>query len=104
MTVLKFSARKDGTAVTVSITGELDIATRPAFETYLGKILSAEPSLIIMDLSGLSFIDANGLGALVSLHSRARHRQISLLLTGVPARILRLIEVAGLNNHIPVSP
>lgn len=87
-----------------SVIGELDIVARPAFEAYLEEILSAGPGQIIVDLSGLSFIDASGLGALASLHSRTGHQQMPLLLTGVPARILQLIKIVGLNNHLPVSP
>ena len=104
MVVLDFSTREEDTAVTVSVTGELDIVTRPVFDIYLEVILSGGPGQIIVDLSGLSFIDASGLGALATLYSRAGYEQMPVLLTGVPARILQLIKIVGLNNHIPVSP
>jgi anti-sigma B factor antagonist len=104
MTALEFSMREEGTTVTVSVTGELDIATRPAFETYLDEILGAGPGQVILDVSGLCFIDAAGLGALASLRSRAGHQHMPLLLTGVSARMLQLIGIVGLTDHILVPP
>jgi len=103
MTALEFSMREEGATVTVSVTGELDIVSRPAFGTYLDEIIGAGPGKVIVDVSGLCFIDAAGLGALVSLRSRASHKHIPLVFTGVPARMLQLIRIVGLTDHILAS-
>jgi anti-sigma B factor antagonist len=63
--------------VTVSVSGELDIAT----------------------IDVLSFIDAAGLGALVALRGQARLHCTELLLAGVPAPMARLLRITGLDGH-----
>jgi anti-sigma B factor antagonist len=101
---LSFSKREKGTAVTVSVAGELDIATRLTFEAYLDEVLSAGPGEIIIDLSRLSFVDAGGLRALVALRARAERQQTPLVLTGVSVRTLRILKIAGLDGHLPIAP
>ncbi len=101
---LSLSKREKGTAVTVVVSGELDIATRLDFELYLENILSAAPGQLIVDLSRLSFVDAGGLRALVSLRSRAECQQTPVLLAGVSARTLRILKIVGLDGQLPISP
>ena len=90
--------------MTVTVSGELDIATRAAFEGYLEEVLQAGPGQVIVDLSRLSFVDAGGLRALVSLRSRADRQRTPLLLTGVSLRTLRILKIVGLDGQIAIAP
>src|ERR1700753_874795 len=95
---LSFSKREKGRAVTVEVAGELDIATRLAFEAYLDEVLGAGPGEVIVDLSRLSFVDASGLRALVLLRSRAARQQTPVLITGVSVRTRRILKIVGLDG------
>ncbi|MFI7446158.1 STAS domain-containing protein [Nonomuraea sp. NPDC049714] len=85
--------------VTVSVAGELDIATVDVLRTHLLQVLERAGGEVVLELSGLSFIDAAGLGALVALRGQARLHRTELLLAGVPAPMARLLRITGLDGH-----
>lgn len=71
------TSRRNGT-LTVSVAGELDIATTEQFRSHLLALLQeaghsrrADTELVI-EVSRLSFIDAAGLGILVSVQKPGR--------------------------------
>ena len=102
MTTLSVSIRErkagavPGESMTVAVTGELDIATAPRFSARLGELLRrGYPRELIIDLSGLSFIDASGLRELTDLRSRVEQQQSVLVLERVPAQMRRVIQLIG---------
>jgi anti-anti-sigma factor len=58
-----------GTPV-VSVIGEVDNATAPAFEQTLLGVAENLTSEVIVDLSGCSFLDTTGLKALIATKAR----------------------------------
>ena len=86
-----------GWSMTVAVIGELDIATAPRFTVRMGELLSRARDLreMVMDLSGLTFIDAGGLRALVELRARLEKQDAGLVLDGVPAQMGRLLRISG---------
>jgi anti-sigma B factor antagonist len=53
-----------GGHVVVALSGEFDIATAPAARDLLAELASAGVTGITVDLGGLTFVDAAGLGVL----------------------------------------
>jgi anti-sigma B factor antagonist len=101
---LRLSTSQHGGTVTVTVAGELDAATSPGLKSYLNQILLAEPSQVIIHLSNCSFIDAGGLGTLVTFKNRAKLQHTALLLGGIPARMLRLMKLIGLDHGFDFLP
>lgn len=58
-----------------SLRGDLDIETVRLARTELDGIESERPSLLIIDLSGLSFMDSTGLGLVAAAHTLAVEQQ-----------------------------
>lgn len=54
--------------------------------------------LLRLDVSDVTFLDCSCLQVLVDAHHRMLALEGTLVLTGVPARLTRLIEVAGLTD------
>jgi len=83
-------------SVTVAVLGELDIATVPRFSARMGELVRrGHVRELVIDLSGLTFIDAGGLRALTELRSRVERDGAVLVLDGVPAQVRRLIAIIG---------
>jgi anti-sigma B factor antagonist len=95
---LRLSTSQHNGTVTVTVAGELDAATTPDLKCHLDQILLAEPGQVIIHLSHCSFIDAGGLGTLVTFRNRARRQHTTLLLAGMPASMLRLMKLIGLDR------
>ncbi|MEU7836998.1 MULTISPECIES: STAS domain-containing protein [unclassified Nonomuraea] len=110
MEPLHLTTNRQGAKVIVHVSGELDIATTSVLRDHLLDILRETSNghrkidEVVMELSGLSFIDAAGLGALVSIQDHARRNAIPLLLSGVPPQIDRLLLITGLNRQFPTDP
>jgi anti-anti-sigma factor len=100
---LHLAVRRQDQTVTVVVGGEVDIATAPELKSCLHKILLADPRRLVINLSGMPFIDAAGLGALVVLKDRAERQHTDLLLAEVPASTLRLMKLTGLDGLFDYS-
>jgi anti-anti-sigma factor len=82
--------------MTIAVAGELDIATAPRFSARLGELLRrGYPRELVLDLSGLTFIDATGLRALTELRLRVEQQQAVLVLEAVPAQMRRVLQLIG---------
>jgi anti-sigma B factor antagonist len=99
MTMLHLSTRRYEGTVTVTVAGELDIATAPDLKSYMHKILLAGPGRVVINLSEVSFVGAAGLGTFVALRVLAERQHTALLLAGVPASMLRLMRLTRLDDQ-----
>jgi anti-anti-sigma factor len=63
-----------------------------------GTISLAEPAThtLIIDLAAVTFIDSTGLAALVRLRNQAEQSNNQFVLTNVPYRVQRILELTAL--------
>ena len=85
----------------VSVAGELDIATADQAYSYITEVIDGRPAPVAVDLSGVTFCDASGLGALARLarHARAAGRQF--MLTSARPSVLKIMRITGLDRAFP---
>ncbi|MDA8294982.1 MAG: STAS domain-containing protein [Actinomycetota bacterium] len=77
----------------VRLVGELDVARA---EWVLDLLTGLDRAIVTVDLSGLSFIDAAGLGAFVRARQALALRGQLLELIGAPALVRGVFQLAGL--------
>lgn len=78
------------------LTGELDLFSVVQLREVVRDIRLAMPRCLIVDLSGLTFADARGLGVLIEMVRETRSRGVTVdLLHQVPAieRLAQLLHV-----------
>jgi len=85
----------------VSMTGELDIATAEQAYSYISEIIDGRPAPVTVDLSGLTFCDASGLGALARMARHARQTGRQLMLTSARPSMLKIMRITGLDRAFP---
>jgi anti-sigma B factor antagonist len=91
---------RDG-AIVVSLAGELDLYNAEDVRTGLLECCAEGPSLLILDLAEVTFIDSTALGVLIEARSRLADRDgFRLAAPGLEAR--RALEVSGLDQHFSV--
>jgi anti-anti-sigma factor len=94
----------DGNQI-VSVTGELDIATAEQAYAYISDVIDAwpgrSPAPVSVDLSGLTFCDASGLGALARTARHARQAGRQLKLTRARPSLLKIMRITGLDRAYP---
>jgi len=99
---LELSCRTDadGNQV-ISVTGELDIATAEQAYGYISEVIDSWPTAVSVDLSGLTFCDASGLGVLAKIARHARQAGRQLKLTSVRPPLLKIMRLTGLDGVFP---
>jgi anti-sigma B factor antagonist len=99
---LELSCRTDGDGnQVVSVTGELDIATAEQAYIYLTDVIDAFPAPVSVDLSGLTFCDASGLGVLAKIARHARQAGRQLRLVAARPSLLKIMRITGLDRTFP---
>jgi anti-anti-sigma factor len=89
--------------VTVVLCGELDLATAPAAEHALTVAEDGDTKPIVVDLSGLTFMDSSGLRLLTALHRRCQVQSRQLIVRPGPPAVQRIFEVTNLDGVLPFS-
>lgn len=82
--------------VTVTITGEIDIATSQAMRDALAS--DSGPAHLEVDMSAVTFIDASGIGVLLAARQRAVDGGGSLTVRAPSWAVLRVSRVLGLDE------
>jgi anti-sigma B factor antagonist len=92
--------RADG-AVVVSLAGELDLYNANAIRDVLLECCAESPDRLIVDLSGVKFIDSTALGVLIEARTRMPNRR-GFLLAAPGLETRRALEISGLDRHFAV--
>jgi anti-sigma B factor antagonist len=87
----------------VAVSGELDVATSPALEREVLALLQEGVGEVVVDASGLDFIDASGIGVLVGAANLAREAGGQLVLRGTSEATRRLLDLLELNATLPAE-
>jgi anti-anti-sigma factor len=85
----------------VSVTGELDIATAEQAYSYISEVIDGRAVPVSVDLSGVSFCDASGLGALARIARHARQAGRQLKLTSARPSLVKIMRITGLDRAFP---
>jgi anti-sigma B factor antagonist len=95
--------RSDG-VVCIVATGEIDSSSAPQFrqalEPLLGEVGLAE---IVIDLSGVTFLDSAGLCVLAAAHRRTKGRAIQLRVVASSRAVIRPLQITGLWDLLRVE-
>jgi anti-sigma B factor antagonist len=87
---------------TVTFAGELDTASADQAYEYVRAAIDARGGQVLLDVAGLSFCDARGLGALMRMSRHAGQAGASLRLVAPPPRLMKIIRITGLEDKLPV--
>jgi anti-sigma B factor antagonist len=91
-------ASLNGSLALVSVSGELDLYTSDRLQQAIGEATSVGADQVVVDLSGVGFIDSTALGVIVQETKRLEGRGQSLRLVMNDPRTLRVFEVTGLDR------
>jgi anti-sigma B factor antagonist len=69
------------------------------------EMMGSEPAAhLILDMSGVSYLDSAGVGALVSLFVSRRNRTKTLAVAALTKQGTAVLQVAGLTKLLPIFP
>ena len=88
----------------VSVTGEIDAFTSPALEQEIEWVLGDGASSAVVDLAEVGFMDSTALRVLLKALPRFTKRGGKLVLVSDDRRVLRTLEITGLDMKFTVEP
>jgi len=92
-----------GTALVLHVVGELDLVTTPILTEANTTALQSRPPVLVIDLTGVTFLASVGMSAIVAAHEAAGdHTKVRVV--GGSRDTLRPIRVTGLDNLLSVYP
>ena len=87
----------------IEVAGELDLHSAPTLRAEAVRIVEeAQTPRIIVDLSGVTFLDSTGVGVLVGALKRAREAGGDVYFCSCSARVQRVFEITGLVGALPL--
>jgi anti-sigma B factor antagonist len=92
----------NGNAV-VALLGELDLDSAPELARVLDPLLDDGPPEVIVECSGLGFIDSSGIAVLVAAQNRLQSRGANLTVRSLKPHLLRTLAIVGLIDFLHVE-
>ena len=96
---LDLSAEQLGDNFVVKVAGDLDIVTSPALDECL-KNAQSQGSRVVLDLSGVDFMDTSALAVIVGHWKRLEAAGGSLALAGARYRYTKTLWITGLADRL----
>jgi anti-sigma B factor antagonist len=87
-----------GRTAVVTVAGDIDMARSKAFQAALTGLVDENPQRIVVDLSGVEYMDSSGVASLVKLHTQTKKIGASMGLAQVGRRVMSIFEIMRLNQ------
>lgn len=93
-----------GARTVLKVAGEVDVSSAPQLQDKLADLVETAGDGLIVDLSGVSFIDSTGLGVLVGARNRSAELNRSIDVVVASERVLKLFRITGLDSVFDIHP
>jgi anti-sigma B factor antagonist len=98
--ILEVDTEEQDGLVHVALRGELDLSSVAKVQDELRRIEASSPSLLVLDLSKLTFLDSTGLRCLVTADERAREQGRRVVLVRGPEAVQRVFAITRLEERL----
>lgn len=97
------TSTRNGAEHVIRLFGELDLANADSVEEELVRVEASDVTSIVLDLSGLTFMDSTGVRLILSADARSRAHANRLSLLRGPRSVQRVLEISGVEQMLPFS-
>jgi len=95
--------RKDDPNV-LRLEGEIDLHVSPAVTTSLNEMITERPTRLVVDLSGVTYIDSAGLAAFIGAKQNVEAYGGKFALAGVQEAVRSIFEISRLDQLFSIFP
>jgi anti-sigma B factor antagonist len=94
----------DEKTVQLRVRGEIHATTAPEFSERLNDAIATGKTGVILDLTGVEFIDSTGLSVLLNGLRRVTRARGTMVLACANPTVLRLFEITKLDSTFEILP
>lgn len=104
MSQLEVRRETEGGIAIVSLAGEFDYAEMAAAQDEIHAAEAERPEILLLDLTGLEFMDSSAVRVILQTDSRAREegRRLAVITGDGPPQ--RVLSILGLTERLDVVP
>jgi anti-sigma B factor antagonist len=92
----------DDRATILAVEGEIHVSTAPQFSAMLGATVDDGRTLLVLDLTGVTFIDSTGLSVLLNALRQVTHAGGQMAVVCSNPTVLRLFEITRLDTTFDI--
>lgn len=97
-------SRREESTLYLRLSGEMDHHSAGGMRGEADKLICAErPRKVMLDLSGIGFMDSSGLGFIMGRYALAHELGATLVVYDPSPATRRIFDLAGLGRIIPVE-
>jgi anti-sigma B factor antagonist len=93
-----------GSINVLPLKGEIDLHVSPRVESSLASMIAKRPEHVVVDLSGVTFIDSSGLAVLIKAMQDLKEYGGKLTLAGINNDVRSIFEIARLDRVFVIDP
>ena len=101
---MQITERTEENIPVVSITGDIDLETSPQLREFLKPKSSKKTTLLVLDFSGVSYIDSSGLATLIEYFQAVQGFKGKLALASLSPRVKNVFEIVRLEQIFSLHP
>jgi anti-anti-sigma factor len=83
----------------ITVTGELDLVSASRLSELCSSPADADVGNVLLDLSGVTFVDSSGIHALISAYE-IYSNQLRIIAS---LEVLRMVDLCGLRDSLPLA-
>lgn len=100
----EFGVACEGEILVISLKGEIDHHNASSLRMNVDKLICEKrPSKLVLNLSGIDFMDSSGLGFIMGRFSLARELGGEFSIRDPNANVLKVCKLAGLERLIQIE-
>jgi len=84
--------------------GEIDLHVSPRLQSSLARMIAKRPEHVVVDLSGVTFIDSSGLAVLINAMQDIKEYGGQFALAGINNNVRSIFETARLDQLFLIDP
>lgn len=96
------TSRPSGDRTVVHVTGEIDVYTAPVLREELARLVDGGHNNLVVDLTGVPFMDSTGLGVLVGALKKVKTHGGDLALVIDQEKVLKVFRITALTQVFPI--
>lgn len=102
MADLEISLRFKTDKLVVRVVGSVDMAAGDRLRTEVESALTASTSKVVIDMSGVDYIDSHGLSMILGLERLMKERGGSMELTKLTPEVKKLFDITGISRAVTI--
>ncbi|MDD5089970.1 MAG: STAS domain-containing protein [Candidatus Wallbacteria bacterium] len=103
MDSLRIDKEKSGQVTLIRISGEFDFQTGGEFLAFVKSLTADELKKVVLNMSGVEWIDSGSLGAVVNLFQKVNLVKGRIILSDLSGKIRKVLQLTNLDSILPTA-